>query len=295
MKKPSRSLTGISFMLSAMAILPFLDVCAKFLGRQGMPVLEIVWARMFFGLLLTLPFALPLAGPKVLIPANPVLHIVRASLLIAATGFFFLALHYLSIADTLSIFFVQPLVVTALSPIVLGEHVRLRRWLAVATGFAGTLIIIRPGFQALSPGMILALAAGCSLALYMLLTRRISGQTPAVVTTLHTNMAGTLITSMLMAFIWTPPEPAQWGLMILLAFIAGSGHFLIVKAYDHAEASLLAPLAYAEMIMATAAGWWFFGDFPDAWTFVGVGVLIISAVYISLRESVDSARDFEQP
>jgi drug/metabolite transporter (DMT)-like permease len=82
------------------------------------------------------------------------------------------------------------------------------------------------------------------------------------------------------------PNLDQWLLFVLMAAIATFGHFLIVKAYDHAEASLLAPLAYAEMIMAVAAGWYFFGDFPDRWTFVGVGILIACAIYISYRERV---------
>ena len=169
MSKTPHPLLGIGLMLSAMAILPYLDLVAKHLGRDGVPVLEIVWARLFFGTFVTLPFALKLAGPKGLVPNMPVMHGIRASFLIAATAFFFAALHYLSIADTLSIFFVQPLIVTLLSPVVLGETVGLRRWIAVLIGFMGTLIIIRPGFQELNPGVFLALGAGSSLAVYMLL------------------------------------------------------------------------------------------------------------------------------
>lgn len=285
-------------MLAAMAFLPLLDVCAKFLGRQGMPVIEIVWARMTFGCLLTLPFAWRAGGAAALVPAMPVLHTFRAAFLIAATGFFFLALHYLSIADTLAIFFVQPLVVTALSPVVLGEHVGVRRWLAVVVGFIGTLIIIRPGFQAINPGALLGLASGTSLAIYMLMTRRISGSAPAMVTTFHTNLAGAILASIAVVFVWQWPAPQQWGLFVILASIASLGHYLIVRAYDYSEASLLAPLAYSEMIMAVAAGWWFFGDFPDRWTFLGVGILIASAIYISVRERlhrIPPPRDFEQP
>jgi drug/metabolite transporter (DMT)-like permease len=292
------TVTGITLMLAAMMFLPFLDVCAKFLGQQGVPVIEIVWARMAFGTLLTLPFALKATGPRGLIPANPRFHFVRASFLIAATGLFFWALHFLPIADTLSIFFVQPLVVTALSPLMLGETVGPRRWAAVIVGFIGTLIIIHPGFREVNPGMVLAFGAGVSLAIYMLLTRRISGSAPAMVTTFHTSLAGTILVSIAVVFVWQTPSAGQWGLMALLAFIAASGHYLIVRAFDHAEASLLAPLAYTEMIMAVAAGWWFFGDFPDRWTFFGVGILIACAIYISLRErglNIEAARDFEQP
>ena len=144
------TLRGIALMLSAMAVLPFLDVCAKILGQQGVPVIEVVWARMVFGTLLTVPFAWRAGGRAALVPAMPVVHAWRAAFLIGATACFFLGLRHLSIADTLAIFFVQPLVVTALSPVVLGERVDARRWAAVVAGFAGTLIIIRPGLRALN-------------------------------------------------------------------------------------------------------------------------------------------------
>lgn len=296
--RPAHPLLGIGLMISAMMILPFLDVVAKFLGQQGVPVLQIVWARLFFGTLITLPFALNLAGPAGLMPNMPWMHTLRAAFLISATGFFFWGLTYLPIADCLSIFFVQPLIVTLLSPLVLGETVGIRRWVAVVIGFIGTLIIIRPGFQEINPGVFMSLAAGASLAIYMLLTRKISGSAPAMVTTYYTSLLGAIIMSAVVVFLWKPISLEQWGLFILLAFIANGGHYLIVKAYDYSEASLLAPLAYTEMIMAVVAGWYFFGDFPDAWTFVGVGILIACAIYISIRErvrNIEPVRDFEQP
>jgi drug/metabolite transporter (DMT)-like permease len=294
----SSPLAGILLMLAAMAILPFLDVVAKFLGQQGVPIVQIVWARLFLGMCITLPFALRLAGARALIPDLPIIHTLRASLLIAATGFFFWGLKFLPIADCLAIFFVQPLIVTLLSPVMLGETVGIRRWSAVVIGFIGTLVIIRPGLQEINPGAFLALAAGASLAIYMLLTRKISNRTSAMLTTFHTNLIGAVLTTAIVIFFWQPPTAGQWVLFLLLAFIANFGHYLIVRAYDHAEASLLAPLAYAEMIMAVAAGWWFFGDFPDAWTFLGVAILIACAVYISYRERVRNVRtgpDYEQP
>ena len=294
----SRTLIGIALMLAAMAVLPFLDAIAKYLGQQGVPVMQIVWARLFFGAFLTMPFALRLVGPRGLIPNMPLMHGLRAALMIAATGFFFAALHYLSIADTLAIFFVQPLIVTMLSPLVLGEKVGIRRWAAVLIGFIGTLTIIRPGFQELNPGVFLALGSGASLAIYLLLTRRIAGSAPAMVTTFYTSLMGAIITSVIVLFVWQTPTTEQWMFFVLLSAIANGGHFLIIRAYDHAEASLLVPLAYTEMIMATIVGWYVFGDFPDVWTFVGVGILIACAVYISWRERVrrvEPIRDFEQP
>ena len=279
-----RTIIGIALMLGAMAVLPFLDVVAKTLGNQGMPILQIVWARMAFGALLTLPFTLRHGGTAAIRPDRPAYHTLRAALLVAATFLFFSALKYLPIADALAIFFVQPLILTAISPFVLGEKVGPRRWAAVAVGFIGTLIIIRPGFTELNPGTFLALGAGAALAIYFAMTRRISGSAPAMVTTFHTSLMGTILTTLAVLPLWEPPTATQWGLLFLIGFIATVGHYLIVRAYDHAEASLLAPLAYTEMVMATFAGWWFFGDFPDGWTFVGVAILIACATYISVRE-----------
>ncbi len=275
-------------MLGAMASLPFIDVLAKLLGQQGVPILQVVAARLTLGALVTLPFALGLPGirrhgARALLPARPFYHALRAAFLISATYTFFEALKYLPIADALAIFFVQPLVITALSPLVLGEKVGPRRWSAVAVGFVGTLIIIRPGMVSVNPGSLLALCAGTSLAIYFVMTRKIAGQSPALLTTLHTNLIGALLLAPVIPFVWLAPTPGQWAMLAGLGVIATFGHYLIVRAYDHAEASLLAPLAYTEMIVATAVGWYFFADLPDRWTILGVSILIASAIYISVR------------
>ena len=289
---------GIALMVVAMGVLPLLDVCAKFLGQGGIPILQIVWARMFFGAVLTLPFAWQAAGPRGLLPERLGFHTARAAALVGSTGFFFGAISFMPIADSLAIFFVQPLLITALSPLLLKEHVGPRRWAAVAIGFCGTLIIIRPGFQEFNPGMALAFASGTCMALYMLITRRLARDEDPLMTTFHTSLMGAAMMSLTLPFLWQPPDAGQWGLLLLLAAIAVAGHFLIARAYTMAEASLLAPLAYTEMIMATLAGWWFFGEMPDGWTFFGVAILIACAIYISVRERVRRvpvAREFEQP
>jgi drug/metabolite transporter (DMT)-like permease len=283
-------LTGIAFMVAGMMVLPFLDAVAKHLGQQNVPIAQIVWARLFFGMALTAPFILKNQGAGALFPPRPYMHSIRAMLLMTATFLFFWSLKFQGIAETLAIFFVQPLVITMLSPLVLGEQVGMRRWAAVAVGFIGTLIIIRPGIQTINPGVFMALGAGVSLACYMLMTRKIAGDATPLLTTFHTSLMGAMISSIVMLFIWQQPTQAQWGWFVLLAFIATVGHFLVVRAFDTAEASLLAPFGYTEMIMAVVAGWYFFGDFPDLWTFVGVGILITSAIYISYREHLKAAR-----
>jgi drug/metabolite transporter (DMT)-like permease len=280
----NHNLIGIGFMLGAMATLPFIDVFAKYLGQMGVPILQVVWARLTFGAAVTLPFALRSGGRAVLRPDRPVYHLFRAGFLILATYCFFLSLKFLPIADALAIFFVQPLIVVVLSALVLKEKVGPRRWAAVFVGFVGTMIIIRPGLGSLNPGTLFALAAGVFLAIYFVMTRRISGKAKAIVTTFQTTAIGMVVLSPLMPIVWVTPSPQQWVMFAGLGFVATMGHFFIVRAYDYAEASLLAPFAYTEMIMATVLGWVFFGDFPDGYTLFGVSVLIGSALYISWRE-----------
>lgn len=291
-----RPLLAIGIMLVAMAVLPFLDVIAKHLGDIGVPVIQIVWARMFFGTLLTLPIVVGQLGWKpILKPDSPGIQVIRSLLLLTSTGLYFWSLKYLPVADALAIFFVQALAVTMLSPFMLGEHVGIRRWIATIVGFIGTLIIIRPGFQTFNLGILLALGSGFATAVYMLLTRKIAGRANAILTTLHTNAAGMVLVSIAVIFVWKPPTTEQWMLFVLLALFATVGHYLIVRSFDYAEASMLAPFSYTEIIMAVIGGWYFFGDFPDKWTFIGVGILIASAIYTSYRERLRHIQRMPEP
>jgi drug/metabolite transporter (DMT)-like permease len=282
------ALKGIAMVLVAMSMLPLIDVCAKFLGQQGMPVIQMVWARFFFGTLFTLPLAMSAVGKAALKPINPVLNAARAFFLISGTAFFFFALKTLPIADTLAIYFVQPILITALSPFVLGETVGTRRWVTVFVGFVGVLIIIRPGFQSIGIGVLYALLAGFCSACYILVTRKLTGRAHAMVTTFQSSAIGALPLTAAIPAYWIAPDAHQWLLLVLLGAIAIAGHALITRAYDYAEASQLSPFNYTEMITAVAAGWYFFGDFPDQWTFLGVTILIGCAIYISWRERVNA-------
>jgi drug/metabolite transporter (DMT)-like permease len=292
MSKPASAapLKGIGIVLVAMSILPLIDVCAKFLGQQGMPITQMVWARFFFGALFTLPLALAVVGKAAVVPVNPMFNAIRAALLILGTACFFMALKWLPIADTLAIYFIQPILITALSPLLLGEVVGARRWTTVAIGFIGVLIIIRPGFQALNPGVFFALGAGLSSAFYIIVTRHLTGKANAMVTTFQSSAIGAVALSAATPLYWVAPTGEQWVLMIMLGAVAIAGHYLITRAYDFAEASLLSPFNYTEMITAVIAGWYFFGDFPDTWTFVGVSILIACAIYISWRERVKNLK-----
>ena len=279
-------LLGIALMIAAMLIFPFLDVCAKFLGEWGIPVIEIVWARLFFGLLLSAPILLAREGLESLKPRDQRVNALRGFFLVISTMMFFGALRYQGVAETLAIYFVQPLFITALAPLVLNEKVGINRWAAVAIGFIGVLIIVRPGYLELNPGVFLAAGAGLGSAITMLLTRKLAGKSSAIANTVYTNFYGSIVASIILIPFWVTPNFNTLMFMFLLAGIGTVANYLTITAMEYAEASLLAPLGYTEMINAVLAGWYFFGNFPDGWTFVGVAILIACAIYISYRERV---------
>jgi len=279
----SQLLNGILLMLTAMALLPIYNGIAKYLSADY-PVAQVVWARYFFHLAVLLPLVLWRYGPRTLVPPRFRLQLLRGTLLVADTFLFFGALALIPLADTLALTFVAPLMLTALSALLLGEQVGVRRWSAVAIGFIGTLIIVRPGFAAFEPGALLALGAGMAYAIYQLLTRKLAGSAPPLVTLGYSALVGTLVMTAALPTYWVTPPLADLALMVGMGATAAGAHFLIISAFERGQASLLAPFNYCEMIGAVAIGYLVFGDFPAAWTWLGVLVLIASGVYISLRE-----------
>ncbi len=277
-------LLGIALMVSAMLIFPYLDVCAKFLGQWGLPVIEIVWARLFFGMIVTAPILVVQEGVESLKPRDAWINALRGVTLVISTMMFFGALKFQGVAETLSIYFVQPLFITALAPLVLNEKVGLNRWAAVAVGFLGVLIIIRPGFLQLNPGVFLSLGSGFGSAINLLLTRKLAGSSSAVANTFYTSLFGSIFAGLILIPFWQTPSFNEFLVMMVMSVIGTTANFLTVLAMQFAEASLLAPFGYTEMINAVLGGWLFFGDFPDGWTFVGVAVLVSCALYISYRE-----------
>lgn len=271
-------------MLAGVSIVPFMDGIAKYLAAYY-PVTQIVWARFFFHFLFMLPVMLLRYRAEVLKVQQPALQVIRGGFLLGATLCFFWSLKYLSIPDALTLLFVSPLIVTCLSPLLLGEHVGIRRWSAVAVGFVGVCIVLRPGGAAFQIASLAALGAGLCHACYILATRRLSGTAPPPVTLFYTSLLGMVVLSCYVPWYWEPPDPAHFLPMVAVGGIAAVGHYLLIRAFDYAEASMLAPFGYGEIVMATVVGYIWFGDFPDAVTWVGIAVIISSGVYIALREA----------
>ncbi|MEJ2016146.1 MAG: DMT family transporter [Limibacillus sp.] len=278
-----RPLAAIGLLLLAMMIVPFMDATAKALSERY-DLVQIVWARYFFHFFLIAPLVLLRFGPRGLAPPRMTAQIVRGGLLLGSTALFFAAIARMPLADALALVFVAPLIVTALSPWLLGEQVGVRRFSAVGVGFLGVLIIIRPGLGVFDLGALLALAGGTTFAFYLLATRRLSGTSPALVTLAFTALLGALLMTLLLPWFWKTPTLTDLALMASMGLIAAVGHLCVIKAYDWGEASLLAPFGYSEIITMTLVGYIFFEDFPDSWTWIGIAVVTGSGVYISLRE-----------
>lgn len=276
-------LAGILCLLAAMAIVPAMDAIAKDLTERY-AVLEVVWARYFFHFLLLGPLVLLRHRRAALLPPRFWLQTLRGLFLLAATGLFFAALARMPLADALALIFVSPLFVTAVSPVLLGESVGTRRRIAVGVGFLGALLIVRPGSGVFDWAALLALAAGLIYGCYILVTRMLSGTAPTSVTLTHTALLGALVTSLAVPFVWVTPSLVDLGFMLAIGLIAAAGHFLVIRAYDFASASFLAPFGYAEIVTATLLGYFVFGDFPEPVTWLGIAVVIASGIYIALRE-----------
>ncbi len=283
--RTGRSVTsGILLVVGAMTLVPVMDGIAKHLSAD-FHVFQVVWARYFFHLIILLPIILWRYGAAGFLPERPMAQVLRGGLLLGSTVFFFAAIAVMPLTDALALVFVSPLIVTALSPWLLAERVGIRRWSAVLVGFVGVLIIIRPGAGVFQVGSFLALAAGCVFACYLIATRKLAGSAPPLVTLAYTALIGALVMSIVMIWYWQPPALADWLAMIVMGAVAATGHFLLIKAFELAPASTLAPFTYWEIVSMTAIGYFWFGDFPHSLTWLGIAIVIASGIYISYRES----------
>lgn len=263
-------------------VMPANDATVKYLVAS-LPAVQLTWARFFGNLVLLAPFVLARHGPAALRVSDPRLQLLRGLVIVAANLTFIAAVGTVPLADAIALIFVAPLVVTALSHLLLGEPVGPWRWAAVLIGFAGALVIIRPGMNEFGWTALLPLAAALCYALYLLITRRLVGTAPALVTQTITAAVGAAIASLLVPFVWQAPTAGETALMVFIGTASCVGHLLITVAHDHAEASTLAPLTYLSIVGATLFGWLIFGDLPDALTLAGAAIVIGSGLFIGLH------------
>lgn len=281
-------------MILAMLILPGMDAIAKWL-TASISAGQVVLCRFVFQTIFLLPFFWSVRTPMRL--GDVPLHAARGGLMVVGTAVFFTALKYLPIADAIAIFFVAPLILTLLAAVFLGEKVGWRRLLAVIVGFSGALIVIRPNFEVFGWPAVLPLVSATTFSIYLIITRKLSRREEPIRMQFFSGVFGCLIATVAFGvgatmewpvFAAVTPSQFQWLLLLALALISTVGHLLVVYAFQRGPAGLLAPFQYTEIISATLMGAVFFGDFPDALTWLGVGIITSSGLYVFHRERVVS-------
>lgn len=282
--KKSSNARGALLALVAFGVFATHDVLIKVLGGQYSPI-QIVFFSVLFSFPLASLFLLRDVTSDTLIPKHPYWMLAR-TLAAVVTGFSaFYAFAALPLAQVYAILFASPLLITILAIPVLGEKVRLRRWIAVLVGLGGVLVVLRPGQVPLMPGHMFALAAAVGGAFASIVVRKIGREERSIVIMLYPMMANFIVMGILLASVYKPMPIEHLGIIALVAILAWTAGRFLIAAYNEGEAVIVAPMQYSQILWATAYGALFFGEFPDLETVAGSAIIIASGLYIVLRES----------
>jgi len=290
--RPARSdsALGIAYMAAGFFMFAAVDAQGKLLTDTLHPI-QIAWSRQF-GLLLGVMVMLAIRGAGVLRTQRPYLQIFRGSLAAVSATLFITAVAFVPLADAIAVAFVAPFVVTILGALVLGESVGIRRWTAVTIGFVGAMIVIRPGLGVVHPAVLLVVLAAAFFALRQILSRILSGSESTATTVAYTALAGSLLLSLPLPFIWRWPETTlEVALLISVGVLAALGELLVIKALEVAQAVVIAPMQYTLLLWGTIYGYLIFAELPDLWTWIGAAIIMATGLYTLHRErSVSRAR-----
>ncbi|PST20559.1 EamA family transporter [Rhizobium sp. JAB6] len=292
-------LRGMTIMAGSMILLPTMDAIAKYMATfEGMSPGQVTFYRFFFQLVCMLPLLATATGRSAFSAKRPWLNLLRGALHGAASLLFFAAVKYMPLADVFAIYFVEPFMLTALSALFLGDKVGWKRWLAIAIGFVGAMIVIQPSFEIFGLKALLPIACAFLFALYLFMNRAVGEADSPLTMQIMAGLGGTIFMALALfagssAGIadFEPSLPASsLGLVLLLILgsISGYAHMLVVRAFRLAPLSLLAPFQYFEIISATVLGYAIFGDFPNFSKWIGIAIIVGSGLFIIWRERVQS-------
>jgi drug/metabolite transporter (DMT)-like permease len=274
---------GIVLALSAMLLFGLMDAASKFLSARY-PTPQIIWLRYVFTIPMVLAVLAPRGLGRCLRSARPGLQVLRSVLLVTEIGLVVWCFGRLPLADVHAVLALTPLAVTALSVPVLGERVGLRRWAAVAVGFAGVLIILRPGLGVVQPAALVALASVLLYGLYQVLTRLI-GRVDSAETSLIWQLAvGAALASFVVPLAWRTPLLEHWPVFVVVAALGGVAHYCMIRALQLAPAAVIQPFTYTLLLWAVVIGYVGFGDLPDRWTLLGGAAIVGAGLYTAVRE-----------
>lgn len=281
--KQTSGIYGIAFMIAGMAVMPFSDALSKHLvGNYD--ATQITWLRYMSQTCIVVPFVLYSGGFKGFRMGSFPVQITRGICMAAATILYIESLKTLPLSNAMATVFLFPLIVTAVSPFLLGEKIGPRRIVSVVAGFLGALLVIQPGTDVFQVGSLYAAGAAVTYVGYVVLTRKHAGMCSSSMMLLAPSLLGVVVLSPFVPQNWTPPSQTDLFLALGIGIIAALAHFLVILAYKFGEAPVVVPFAYSQIVMGTVLGYIVFGDFPDVITSLGITVVIASGVYISVRE-----------
>lgn len=271
-------LVGIALIVLSSVAFGALDGISKILVATASPA-QIVWARYAMAIPFLLLSTPPSVLPSLVRATRPGLQIVRGLLPLGVSFGMVLGVQHLPLADATVILYLAPLLVVALSAPLLREPVHPSNWLAVVVGFVAVLIVARPGFSALSQFAIYPLIGAAFFALQQIVTRQLAGEPPRR-TLAWTLVGGTLAVTPFAFWFWQPLDLTSWLLLIALGGVFGIAQLTQIAGLARVPASLVAPLAYVQIIAAVGFGYAIFGDVPDLWSFIGIAMIIGAGLYV---------------
>jgi drug/metabolite transporter (DMT)-like permease len=283
--RADRPFRGIALILLSTVFLGTSDATSKYLSST-LPSIEIAWIRFLVFVLIMVPAMLPGTPLYALRSRRPGLQLMRAMALLASSLLFISGLRFLPIAEASATSFVSPLFVTALSIFLLGENVGLRRWVATAVGLIGVLIILRPGSSAFHPAAFFPIVSAFAWACTLIMTRMMSGRERTVTTMTWSSVAGLCILSALVPLVWVAPSWHDVLFGILIGVASTAGQWIVVLAFRYADASVLAPFSYTQLLWVSMLGFLIFGEVPDVWTVTGAAIIVASGLYTAHREHI---------
>ena len=283
---------GVVLIMCAVFMFSAMDTLAKHV-LQTYPMSGLMWARYMVHATVMAVLLWPRMGAQLLRTARPGLQILRGLLLVMSTVFFYFALRYMPLAEAAAISFVGPVLTTLLAGPMLGDRVTARQWVAVGLGFAGVLVIMRPGGGVLSLPAVFPLATAILFSVYQIITRKLSGREHPYTTLFYTALVGAIATSFVAPLNWVTPTWVQAALMVCIGVLGGTGHLLLIRAMEHASPSTLAPYVYSQLVWSTLLAYLAFGDFPQTVTLIGMLVIVAAGLlavnWSQMRRRSDAA------
>jgi drug/metabolite transporter (DMT)-like permease len=277
-------LIGIGLMCATVFVFACLDATAKYLGTR-MPTLQVVGVRCATAFLIAFVFSNPITRPGLLKTRRPIVQLCRAAMLLGSTVFNFMAFRYLQLDEAMAILFSTPFLIAILAGPVLGEWVGWRRWCAILVGFAGVVLVVRPGMGGMQWAALLSFGSAICYAFYNITTRMLSHSDSSETTLFYANLFGFAVMVPVLPFVWTaPPSWLDVALMGATGLFGAGGHFLLILAHRRAPASVLSPFIYTQIVWASTFGYLVFGNVPSHWTVAGAGIVIASGLYLLNRE-----------